>query len=482
MPNGKILMVTKCELGESNSRYAQGGIVGVLKENTADSVASHVSDTLNAGAGLSDFNVVKYISEKSNDVIHDLINLGVPFDRDENGELLFTLEGAHSVRRILHCNGDATGRGIEKRLSELVAQNEQVILKENTIAVEILKENDACKGVVLFDGSNYSVATGDGFALAYNAGAILQDMEFVQFHPTALAVQGEDANHLISESVRGEGAILVDENGKPFMQKYHELKDLAPRDVVARANFEEMKLSGKDYVFLNATVIPKEVQEKRFPSISAMCLKNNIDMTKDFIPVHPAAHYYMGGIKVNYDGRTSIKGLFALGEVSSTGLQGANRLASNSLLECVVSAYAMAEFVQKNIDDELIEMSDELNKVLKKYSQELGFIEYDTDVLKSELQSLMWDGVGIIRSEASLKDAQSRLNDLKSQFLRNEKCLSVQEYEFKNMLTVAQLIITSALQRKESRGAHYREDYPMTKEIAEHNCIIKEQGELSFVR
>ena len=205
MPNGKILMVTKCELGESNSRYAQGGIVGVLKENTADSVASHVSDTLNAGAGLSDFNVVKYISEKSNDVILDLINLGVPFDRDENGELLFTLEGAHSVRRILHCNGDATGRGIEKRLSELVAQNEQVILKENTIAVEILKENDACKGVVLFDGSNYSVAfsnvvilatggigqlyknttnpqcaTGDGFALAYNAGAILQDMEFVQ--------------------------------------------------------------------------------------------------------------------------------------------------------------------------------------------------------------------------------------------------------------------------------------------------------------
>lgn len=505
--NGKILMITKCDLGESNSRYAQGGIVGVLKENEVDSVASHVSDTLNAGAGLSDFNVVKYISEMSNDVIHDLINLGVPFDRDENGNLLFTLEGAHSVRRILHCNGDATGRGIEKRLSELIAQNEQVILKENTIAVEILKEDETCKGVVLFDGNDYSVAlsnvvvlatggigqlyknttnpqcaTGDGLALAYNAGAILQDMEFVQFHPTALAVQGEDANHLISESVRGEGAILVDEKGNPFMHKYHELKDLAPRDVVARANFEEMKLSGNDYVFLNATVIPKEVQEKRFPSISAVCLKNNIDISKDFIPVHPAAHYFMGGVKVNYDGRTSIKGLFALGEVSSTGLQGANRLASNSLLECVVGAYSMAEFVQKNIEPEHIELSEELKKNLKKYSQELGFIEYDTDVLKKELQNLMWKGVGIIRSENSLKEAQNRLNDLKTQFLRNEKCLSVQEYEFKNMLTVAQLIITSALQRKESRGAHYREDYPMTKEIAEHNCIIKEQGELSFVR
>lgn len=507
LPEGRILMATKCDLGESNSRYAQGGIVGVLKENTTDSVASHVSDTLNAGAGLSDFNIVKYISEKSNEVIHDLIDLGVPFDRDENGNLLFTLEGAHSVRRILHCNGDATGRGIEKRLSELVAQNQKITLKENTIAVEILKENDTCKGVVLFDGTDYTVAlsnivilatggigqlyknttnpkcaTGDGFALAYNAGAILQDMEFVQFHPTALAVQGEDANHLISESVRGEGAILVDEKGNPFMHKYHELKDLAPRDVVARANFEEMKLSGKDNVFLNATVIPKDVQEKRFPSISATCAKNNIDMTKDFIPVHPAAHYFMGGIKVNYDGRTSIKGLFALGEVSSTGLQGANRLASNSLLECVICAYSMAEFISKNNYFEPIEMTDELKKNLRKYSQELGFIEYDTNVLKTELQNLMWDGVGIIRSEASLKEAQNRLNDLKAQFLRNEKCLSIQEYEFKNMLTVAQLIITSALQRKESRGAHYREDYPLTKEIAEHNCIIKEQGELSFVR
>lgn len=507
LPKGRILMVTKCELGESNSRYAQGGIVGVLKENTADSVASHVSDTLNAGAGLSDFNIVKYISEKSNDVIHDLIKLGVPFDRDENGNLLFTLEGAHSVRRILHCNGDATGRGIEKRLSELVAANEKITLKENTIAVEILKENDTCKGVVLFDGNDYSVAlsnnvilatggigqlyknttnpkcaTGDGLALAYNAGAILQDMEFVQFHPTALAVNGDDANHLISESVRGEGAILVDEKGNPYMQKYHELKDLAPRDVVARANFEEMKLNGTDNVFLNATVIPKDIQEKRFPSISAVCLKNGIDMTKDFIPVHPAAHYFMGGVKVNYDGRTSIKGLYALGEVSSTGLQGANRLASNSLLECVVCAYSLAEFISKNSSFEPINLSDELNKNLKKYSQELGFIEYDTELLKKELQDLMWNGVGIIRSEALLKDAQNRLNDLKSQFLRNEKCLSVQEYEFKNMLIVAQLIITSALQRKESRGAHYREDYPLTKEVAEHNCIIKEQGELSFVR
>lgn len=507
LPEGRILMVTKCELGESNSRYAQGGIVGVLKENTADSVASHVSDTLNAGAGLSDFNIVKYISEKSNDVIHDLIKLGVPFDRDENGNLLFTLEGAHSVRRILHCNGDATGRGIEKRLSELVAANEKITLKENTIAVEILKENDTCKGVVLFDGNDYSVAlsnnvilatggigqlyknttnpkcaTGDGLALAYNAGAILQDMEFVQFHPTALAVNGDDANHLISESVRGEGAILVDEKGNPYMQKYHELKDLAPRDVVARANFEEMKLNGTDNVFLNATVIPKDIQEKRFPSISAVCLKNGIDMTNDFIPVHPAAHYFMGGVKVNYDGRTSIKGLYALGEVSSTGLQGANRLASNSLLECVVCAYSLAEFISKNSSFEPINLSDELNKNLKKYSQELGFIEYDTELLKKELQDLMWNGVGIIRSEALLKDAQNRLNDLKSQFLRNEKCLSVQEYEFKNMLIVAQLIITSALQRKESRGAHYREDYPLTKEVAEHNCIIKEQGELSFVR
>lgn len=505
--NGKVLLVTKSDLGESNSRYAQGGIVAVLKQNVADSVASHISDTLNAGAGLSDFNTVKYISEMSDEVINDLMKSGVNFDKDDNGELLFTLEGAHSVRRILHCGGDATGRGIEKKLSELVRENKNITVLKNTIAVELIIDEDICKGAILFDGSKYSVvlsnyvvmatggigqlyknttnpqcATGDGLALAYNAGAIMQDMEFVQFHPTALAVESDDANFLLSEALRGEGAKLVDKKGNEYMTKYHELADLAPRDIVTRANYEEMKKANLDYVYLNATKIGAEKIEHRFPSINRVCLANGIDMKKDFIPAHPAAHYFMGGIKANVDGRTSIKGLFALGEVSSTGLQGANRLASNSLLECVVMAYSLANYIKNDFDSAIVDCNENIEKIAKKYSQELGFIEYDTETLKTELKELMWNGAGIIRSEETLKDANLALQKLKSKFLRNYKCLSIEEYEFKNMLTVAQIIINSALNRKESRGAHYRTDYPYTKDIAEHNCVVKQEGEISFVR
>ena len=468
--NGRILLVTKADLGESNSRYAQGGIVAVLKQNVADSVPSHISDTLNAGAGLSEFNTVKYISEKSDEVINDLMNSGVNFDKNDNGELLFTLEGAHSVRRILHCGGDATGRGIEKRLSELVKENNNITVLENAIAVELIIDEDECKGAVLFDGSKYQAvlsnyvilatggigqlyknttnpqcATGDGLALAYNAGAIMQDMEFVQFHPTALAVESDDANFLLSEALRGEGAKLVDEKGNEYMTKYHELADLAPRDIVTRANYEEMKKANKDYVYLNATKIGAEKIEHRFPSINRVCLANGIDMKKDFIPAHPAAHYFMGGVKANVDGRTSIKGLFALGEVSSTGLHGANRLASNSLLECVVMAYSLANYIKDDFNNSIVDYNENIEKIVKKYSQELGFIEYDTETLKAELKELMWTGAGIIRSEETLKEANSALQKLKSKFLRNAKCLSIEEYEFKNMLTVAQIIINSAL-------------------------------------
>ncbi|MBQ3312128.1 L-aspartate oxidase [bacterium] len=510
IPNdGKILLVTKSSLGESNSKYAQGGIVAVLNENSEDSVDSHISDTMNAGAGLCDFSAVKFISENSDKAIKDLINFGVEFDTDENNNLLFTLEGAHSAKRILHCNGDATGYGIEEALSKRVRENQKIDLMEYSVAVELLlSKDDSCKGAIIFNGKNYFVAisnytiiatggigqlyknttnpkgaTGDGIALAYNAGAILQDLEFVQFHPTALAVQSQDANFLISEAVRGEGAILVDDNGNPFMQKYHELKDLAPRDIVTRANFEQMEKSGNDYVYLNATKIPADTALKRFPNISNVCMKNGIDITKDYIPVHPAAHYFMGGIKANIDGRTSINGLFALGEVASTGLHGANRLASNSLLECVVMGYLLTEYFSKlSFDNNTLADKSDFEPVLRKYSQELGFIEYDTDLLKSELQELMWKNVGILRNEDSLKNANMELYKLKQMFLRHEKCLNIQEYEFKNMLITAQLIINSALNRKESRGAHYRTDFMVTKDIAEHTCIIKQEGELNFVR
>lgn len=500
-----LLLITKSKLGESNSRYAQGGIVAVLEDNEKDSTSLHISDTLKAGAGLSDFNVTKFISENSDEVIKDLLSLGVEFDKNDNNDFFLTLEAAHSVNRILHSGGDATGRGIEKALTKKVLESKNIQVYEQTLAVELLVNADSeCKGLVAFNDlsqeyeaiyssaviiasgglgqlykytTNPTVATGDGVAIAYNAGAIIQDMEFIQFHPTALALDLDKNRFLISEAVRGEGAKLVDKNGVEFMHKYHEKKELAPRDIVTRAIFNEMQKGlpgqGLSNVFLNSTHLEKAMLQKRFPNISRICEDNGIDISKDFIPVSPAAHYSMGGIKTNIEGRTSIRGLYAIGEVASTGLHGANRLASNSLLECVVCAYELANYLSfanlippKQIDESI-------KNIVDRYLQEIDYEEYDVDALKAELQDIMWDYVGILRDEESLKTADEKLQALKSKFSTTAKCFNKYEYEFRNMLTVAQLVINSALMREESRGAHFRKDYKMTKEIAEHNCMVK---------
>ena len=509
LPDG-ILLVTKSQLGESNSRYAQGGMVGVLKENKNDSTASHISDTIKAGAGLSEFNTVKFISENSDAVIKDLMKFGVEFDRDENGELTFTLEAAHSVNRVLHAGGDATGRMVEETLCKKVSENPNIDIYENTLAIELLVNSEKeCRGLVVFNeltgeyetiyasvvilatggiGQLYKYttnpigATGDGIALAYNAGAVLQDMEFVQFHPTALAIDGEENRFLISEAVRGEGAKLVDTDGVEFMAKYHEKKELAPRDIVTRANYNEMLEKHLNNVYLNATCIAKEKLAKRFPNISKKCARNGIDISKDFIPVAPAAHYFMGGIKTNITGETSIKGLYAIGETSSTGLHGANRLASNSLLECVVCAYEVADILQKQELKTPKQIDTGIKAAIDKYNNEEDVLdEIDVTPLKHELQNIMWDYVGILRSGKSLTTAIEKLNHLKSKFQRTNKCLNKAEYEFKNMLTVAQLIAISAYNRKESRGAHYRLDFLNTNDECIHSCLTKKEGELSFV-
>lgn len=324
LPDG-ILLLTKSKLGESNSRYAQGGMVAVLKENKLDSTESHISDTIKAGAGLSDFNTVKFISENSDKVVKDLLKFGVEFDRDENNQLCFTREAAHSVRRILHSGGDATGRMIEQALCKKVAENSNIEIYEQTMAVELLvNANSECKGILVYNDvtgeyetiyasaiilatggigqlykytTNPAGATGDGLALAYNAGAVMQDMEFVQFHPTALAIDGEENRFLISEAVRGEGAKLVDADGVEFMQKYDERRELAPRDIVTRANFNEMLENHSDCVYLNAACINKETLAHRFPNITKKCAENGIDIAHDFIPVAPAAHYFMAELK-----------------------------------------------------------------------------------------------------------------------------------------------------------------------------------------
>ena len=509
LPDG-ILILTKSKLGESNSRYAQGGMVAVLKENKADSTESHISDTIKAGAGLSEFNTVKFISENSDKVIKDLLKFGVEFDRDENNQLCFTREAAHSVRRILHSGGDATGKMIEQALCKNVAENSNIEVYEQTIAVELLVNgNSECKGILVYNdvtgeyetiyasaiilatggiGQLYKYttnpvgATGDGLALAYNAGAVMQDMEFVQFHPTALAIDGDENRFLISEAVRGEGAKLVDGDGVEFMHKYDERKELAPRDIVTRANFNEMTENHVDCVYLNAACIDKDKLARRFPNISKKCAENGIDIAHDFIPVAPAAHYFMGGVKTDVEGRTSVKGLYAIGEVSSTGLHGGNRLASNSLLECVVCAYEVADYLKQAILIAPKQIDMEIKSLIDMYSEDIDAEELDIPELKKELQSIMWDYVGISRSEKSLMNALEKIEALKEHFPRIKKCLSKQEYEFKNMLTVAKLIVISALRRKESRGAHYRLDYLNTNEECVHNCLTKREGELSFVK
>ena len=501
LPEG-ILLVTKSILGESNSRYAQGGIVGVLEQNSADNVDSHVEDTMKAGAGLTDGKVARYISEVSNEVINDLINFGVDFDRNSEGKLNFTLEAAHSFRRILHVGGDATGKGIVDVLSRRVREDSNITVVENSMAVELLVNSDnECKGLILYNKltnehelvytsatvlatgglgqvykytTNPDGATADGIDLAYNAGAIMQDMEFVQFHPTALALSPNSKNRfLISEAVRGEGAKLVDKSGNEFMSNYHDKRELAPRDIVTRAIFKEMQKSQSANMFLNASIIDKAKLLMRFPTISNRCKENGIDITSAPIPVAPAAHYFMGGIQATVEGKTSLKGLYAIGETASTGLHGANRLASNSLLECVACAYELADYLSfanllppKKIDKSIL---DKINL----YSAPISEADYDILKLKNELKAIMWDNVGIIRDEEGLLDAQSRVQALSDNFKRNRKCLNEEEYEYRNMLTASLLIIESALSRKESRGAHSRSDFKEMLVEAKHSKIVK---------
>ena len=501
LPDG-ILLITKSYLGESNSKYAQGGIVGVLHQNTDDNVEIHVDDTLKAGAGLSDKKVTEYISNLSDEVINDLINYGVEFDKDSQGNINFTLEAAHSRRRILHIGGDSTGKGIVDALSKKVREDSNITICENTIAVELLiNSKKECKGLIIYNSltgeheivyssatiiatggvgqvykytTNPEGATGDGIDLAYNAGADLQDMEFIQFHPTALALNPDSKERfLISEAVRGEGAKLVNSSGKEFMAKYHDKRELAPRDVVTRAIFNEMNNHNTDNMYLNASVINKSKLLMRFPTISKICKLNGIDITSNPIPVAPAAHYTMGGIKSGINGKTSICGLYAIGEAASTGLHGANRLASNSLLECVVCAYELADYLSfANLEPPKI-IDQSIINTIDIYSKPLNDCDYDINKLKNELKNIMWNNAGIIRNEAGLTDALNKISILKNNFNRDRKCLNIQEYEYRNMLTTAEIIAKSALNRKESRGAHARSDFPQTDSNAVHSIFNK---------
>ena len=489
---GTIAIVTKKSRAESNTNYAQGGIAAVTSEE--DSFESHVQDTLVAGAGLCNEEVVRGIVEAGPERIEELIELGMKFSEREaeNGERELDLgkEGGHTNRRILHAK-DVTGREIERALLDSIAANENIHVFENHFAVDLittqkLGQSDAnrCVGVYVLDNktntvetysartvilatggcgkvylysSNPDIATGDGTAMAYRAGATIANMEFVQFHPTCL-YHPKAKSFLISEAVRGEGGELLNLNGERFMEGAHPLKSLAPRDIVARAIDSEMKRSGDDHVLLDITHKPARYIIDRFPNIYQTCLRFGLDITKEPIPVVPAAHYQCGGVQVSHDAKTGISGLYAIGEVSCTGLHGANRLASNSLLEALVYAHRAADHALANPASPVDATLPDWHSGDATDADEMVVVSHNWD----ELRRMMWDYVGIVRTTKRLKRALSRVQHLQEEIQDYYWDFTVTSdlLELRNLATVAELIVKSALQREESRGLHYTLDYP----------------------
>ena len=464
-PKYKVMLVTKDQLYESNSNYAQGGIAAALEESDFE---KHVMDTLEAGSNYNDEAVVNIVIKEARENIQKLIELGVNFDKRPDGTLRRTKEGGHSSSRILHYK-DSTGREIIRALTEAAKTRGNIHICENTFAIDLAVENNATKGVIfqnslqrfyveaskivvaaggigkLFKNSTNSlVATGDGVAMALRASAKVIDMEFIQFHPTALNFD-QSRNFLISEALRGEGAVLRNSKGERFMGKYHPLKDLAPRDIVAQSIFIEMKENNTDGVFLDITNEDSEYVKNRFPQIYEYCLKYAIDITKDYIPVVPVQHYLMGGIKVDLSGKTSINNLYACGEVARTGVHGANRLASNSLLEAIV----LGNRIAKDINESLGKIKN--NQVLypKNIKDECKAVDY-TEIIE-EIRRIMSSNVFIVRYESKLKRALKEINEiLKSVAVNN----TIEYFEVMNMLMTSKKIIEDSIRRKESLGSH----------------------------
>ena len=486
---GTVSLISKSTLELSNTYWAQGGIAAVI--DPSDSPEIHFQDTIIAGSGLNDKKAVEILVNEGRDRIRDLINLGMKFDMS-NGSIALGLEGGHSKRRILHAGGDATGLRLVEFLSDLIRRNKNISVFESTVVYDLIKQDESCLGAVAFNylsGEFYSffakgtilatggssglfkrstnpyTSTGDGISLAFEAGAEISDMEFIQFHPSAFySKTGE--TFLISEAVRGEGAYLVNHKGERFMTQYHPKSELAPRDVVALGIHNELKNSGKESVFIKLSHLDANKIKERFSTIYKTAKEHGYDLTKDLVPVAPAAHYTVGGIKTGYKAETNIKRLFVCGEVAASGVHGANRLASNSLLECLVFGKRAVDSIEELIGLTKTESEISYNKIEIFPQRENPLVE-----LKKKLAEIMNNKVGIVRTGKLLEEALVEMKDFKNHYL-------TEEYEnfnlkMKSLIQVCELITMSANERTHSLGGHYREDSLDSSETKYHTLIVK---------
>lgn len=486
--SGSVLIVAKDTLRESSSEYAQGGIAVALSDE--DEVSLHEQDTINAGAGLCNREAVRTLVEEGPAAIQELIEWGVEFDR-EGAELLFAREGAHSRNRVLHSHGDSTGREIARALYQKASSLPAIDFRSFAAITDLLLRDGVVTGAVACDErrktgvriharavllatgglggvfkqtTNPDVATGDGVAVAWRAGAAISDIEFVQFHPTALFVRGAPS-FLLTEALRGEGAYLRNNSGERFMRRYHEMGELAPRDVVSRSIVAEMARTGAP-VTLDVTHLGAEFIRGRFPRVYQTCLQHGIDITAGPVPVHPAAHYAMGGVATDLDARTSVPGLYAAGEVACTGVHGANRLASNSLLEGVVFGARAGRTIRDASS-------------ARAYGSEPPGAVLCPEMKIEEIREIAWEQCGISRSEQGLRSALEALGAARL-VVAGTSGRSV--HELRNVHTVATLIARCALARKESRGGHYRTDYPEPREeFRKHSLVRRDDSDVQFV-
>jgi len=476
----RVAVVTKAKIDESNSWLAQGGIAAVMTKE--DNSRMHIEDTLKAGAGLCDQRAVEVLVEEGPENIRELISMNVPFDVDSEGELQITREGGHRLRRIVHCGGDATGRETTKRLSEIVMERSNIDVMFDTFLVDVLTDEKGVVGCILYDGetgkyrvcetynliiaaggigqlysytSNPVGAVGDGIACAARAGARCINMEMVQFHPTML-ITGEESDRLflISEAVRGEGAILRNKNGEAFMQGKHEMADLAPRDIVTRFILKELEKTGDEHAFLDCSSMTEEFFSKRFPTIYGECKKHGINLTKDMIPVHPAQHYFMGGVEADLNGETNVPGLYVCGESACTGIHGANRLASNSVLECLVFGRRAARHInqtsRRHGTFDAVSFFGAIPVTLA------DFTVTDEEAAKDKklLRKTLTEHFGAVRNAEGMNKALEILKALYNKY--DHVTLSTPfQMEVCNMTETALMIARGAVNRKESVGAHY---------------------------